>query len=111
MRTTTLLYDDPDHPDRPTGSLESPAWTEDDRSLMLALQQDEATLCACGEPRDHAWHSELEGWYEVEKFVCHACTASRGDQVVYAIARNDYPFDEMPPLRLFELGVTTTPPG
>lgn len=107
---TTYLFDDPDHPDRVTGTVQSPAWTEDDRALMLALERYEASLCACGEPRDHAWHRELEGWYEPEKFVCHACSARRGEQVVYTIAVDEYPYDKKPALPEFVLGETTSPP-
>lgn len=112
LLVTTNRYDDPTHPDRVTSTVTSPAWTEDDRSLMLALQAYEASLCSgpCGQPRHVAWHSELEGWFEDEKYVCHACSALRGEQVVYAVAVNEYPFAQRPPLPVFVLGETTTPP-
>lgn len=77
--TTTYLYEDPDHPGRPTRSHVSPAWTADDRSLMVALELYESTLCAgCGEPRAIAWHAETEGEYEAHRFVCNACEAKVG---------------------------------
>ena len=82
LRTTIYRYDDPEHPDRVTSTVESPAWTDDDRALLLALADYEATLCpGCGEPKQHAWHSDLDGWYEPEQLVCHACTAQQGQQV------------------------------
>lgn len=112
LLVTTNLYDDPDHPERITGTVQSPAWTEDDRALMLALQTYESSLCGgpCGQPREVAWHSELEGWFESHKYVCHGCSALRGEQVVYAVAVNEYPFEAKPPLPPFRLGETTTPP-
>lgn len=112
MRLTTWLYDDPDHPDRVTGTIESPAWTDEDRALLLGLQLYEGSLCQCGEPRSLAWHSELEGWYETDRFVCHACTARNGgEQVVYVTVRNTYPFEKKKgPLPVFKLGETTSTP-
>ena len=73
MRQQTLLYDDPQHPDRPTGSVWSPEWTEDDRALLLGLAAHEETLCpgGCGQPKDLAWHDHMDGEYEVE--ITYSC--------------------------------------
>lgn len=113
LRTTTWLYDDPDHPDRVTGTVEAPAYTEEDRALLLALAMHESSLCpGCGEPKAHAWHSELDGWYEATQLVCHACTARNDDghQVVYAEVRSTVPDDRLQLLSPLEIGVNTTPP-
>lgn len=107
----TYLYDDPDHPDRITGHLESPDWTDDDRALLLALTQYEASLCpGCGHPVDTAWHSHADGWWEAEKFICYACTAADDgdDKASYTISALTAPADRDWPV--FELGVTTESP-
>lgn len=111
MRSTTFLYDDPDHPDRVTGTVESPDWTDDDRALLLALQMYEASLCpGCHRPIDQAWHTHSDGWWETTSYVCYACTeaaAAEGDseQVTYDVTRLTLPPDrEFPP---FQLDVTT----
>lgn len=114
MRQVSYLYDDPEHPDRPTGHLESPDWTPDDRALLLALVSYELTLCpGCGEPKHLAWHSGMEGWYETEEWVCHACTAKDGHEVPYRIPQldKDLPQRVLDDLEPFELGVTTTAPS
>lgn len=111
MITTTFVYDDPDRPDRPTGTIPSPPWANEDVALLLALDAYDSSLCACGEPRSTAWHSEMDGWWESQTFVCHACTAKRddGQNVVYAIPVDTYPADRKGPLPPFRIGVTTTP--
>lgn len=94
--------------------MQSPAYTEDDRALLLALADYEASLCpGCGEPKHEAWHSELDGFYEGDRLVCHACTARRDDdkQVVYVAIRSTYPVDRLPQLTPLEIGVNTTPPS
>ena len=64
--------------------------------------------CACGFPIEVAWHSELNGWWETEEYVCEACTARKGEQVTYTLLRSAWPADkQLPP---FELGKTTTSP-
>lgn len=81
--------------------------------MLLALQMYEESLCpgGCGEPKHHAWHSELDGHYEGERLVCHACTAKNdGEQVVYVAVRSLYPEDRLPLLTPLEIGVNTTPP-
>ena len=108
MITTTYVYDDQEHPDRVTSTIASPAYTPQDRALLMGLEGYEASLCKCGIPRSVAWHSDMDGWYEAESFVCHACTALRDDDenTVY-----QNPIDtrgpDMPPLPPFEYGVTT----
>lgn len=43
---------------------------------MLARQMHRDSLCPdCGQPRDRAWHPQLEGWYETGVRVCHGCKA------------------------------------
>lgn len=113
MRRVTYLYEDTTHPDRATGHIESPDWTDDDRSLLLALARYEATLCpGCGEPKHLAWHSSMEGFYEPVSWVCHACTAAKGHEVGFYASEidKDLPqarIDAFPP---FRIGLTTTDP-
>lgn len=108
--TTTLIYGDPDHPDRVTQQIGSAAFTDEDRGLLLGLRKWEAGLCTgCHEPREIAWHSDMDGFYDGAKYVCHACTARDGGErkVIYSIAKTSRDF-EARPLPPFELGVTTT---
>lgn len=118
LATTTYLYDDQD-PNRPPGRapgtparvvsvIHSPAYTPEDLALLLALEKHEATLCKCGWPRSVAWHSEMDGWFEGEGYVCHACSAVADRKVIYAVAHNTWPTAEKGPLPEFVLGVTTT---
>lgn len=111
--TTTYLYDDPDHRDRPSGSVASPAWTEDDRSLLLGLEMYEGTLCpGCGEPRETAWHADAEGEYEAHTFVCHACTAksSTGRQSTFSALVVSPSPEKVAKFLPFDLLTTTTEP-
>ena len=109
MATTTFVYDDPDRPDRPTGTIASPAYVPEDQALLMAFDIYEAGLCNCGYPREQAWHSDMDGWYEGEAYVCHACTARNGgEQVVKKVAHSTRPADL--PLPAFVLGETTTTP-
>ncbi|WP_435744898.1 hypothetical protein [Nocardioides sp. SYSU DS0663] len=113
MITTTFVYDDDsEHPDRPTSTIATPAWTPEDRALLMGLEMYESTLCRCGYPRSVAWHSEMDGWFgdngEAEKYVCHACSAIHGRQVHYPIAMNTRT-EAHGPLPPFVLGETTTP--
>lgn len=106
---TTYFYDDPEHPDRVTSTMESPAITPEDHALLEALEAYEATLCRCGFPRDLAWHSDMDGWFEATEYVCHACTAaSPKHPVSHTYIRNTRPADN--PVPPFVLGVTTTSP-
>lgn len=110
LPTTTLVYGDPDHPDRPTQHIGSPAYTAEDRGLLLGLHKWESGLCpGCKQPRDVAWHSDMDGHYDAHTYVCHACTARDGGakNVTYTIAATDRDFTAKP-LPPFELGVTTT---
>lgn len=112
IQTTTYLYEDTEHPDRPTGAVRSPAWTEDDRSLLLGLAEYELTLCpgGCGQPRTTAWHADAEGHYEGHTFVCHACTAKAGKQVVFSVLSLAPPADVVTKFMPFDLLKTTTEP-
>lgn len=71
---TTYEYDDAG---RLLRSWAQSEWTEEDRALMLARDTYRSSLCpGCGQPKDHAWHPDNDGWYEVTvTFECHACTA------------------------------------
>lgn len=109
LPTTTYTYD---AAGRLTGAIASPPYTAEDHALLLGLGGYEATLCECGFPRHEAWHAEMDGWFEGEGFVCHACTARlrvsdpEAKPVVYVMAHSTLPPEQqLPP---FRLGVTTT---
>lgn len=113
LRSTTYLYEDPDHPDRITSTVEAPAFTEDDRALLLALALYEDGGCpGCGQPKEHAWHSELDGWYEATSWVCHGCTELEGRQKAYSTltVRDGIDADWLNRLPPLDIGVNTTPP-
>lgn len=118
--TTVYHYDDPDRPERITSSVLVSPWTPEDNALLLGLARYEESLCpGCGVPKEHAWHAELEGWWEDgAAVVCHACTAAQPDPaggaprkpVVYRTRpRLEGAFDisTLPPL---QLGLNTTSP-
>jgi hypothetical protein len=117
LATTTYVYDDqdptrppqraPGTPARVVSAIQSPSYTPEDTALLMALEKYEAGLCKCGWPRSIAWHSEMDGWFDGEAFVCHACSAVADRQVIYSIARDTWP-SEKGPLPPFVLGVTTT---
>lgn len=113
MRTTSYLYEDPEHPDRPTGTISSPDYVVEDRALLMALHAYESDLCRCGQPRSIAWHSDMDGWYgdggEAMQVVCHACTAIQGGdkKVTYPVVWNSRP-ESKGPLSAFVLGKTTS---
>lgn len=112
LLTTTPVYDDPEHPDRPTAFIQTPAWTPEDRGLLLGLDWHEAEaeqMCACGQPISVAWHSDTDGWWKSDVYVCFACTAREGGdhKVKYAYPRLDRDLSAKP-LPPFRLGGTTT---
>lgn len=115
-RTTTWLYDDPQHPDRVTGTVEAPEWTEGDRAALLGLQAYESTLCpGCLLPKQVAWHSDMDGWFEAESAVCLACTAKTGtgdaaQEQVYHLVHHTQSDLEVAALSPLELGVNTKRP-
>ena len=111
MVTETFVYADPDHPDRPTGTIHSPPFIAEDVALLSGLELYEQSLCRCGHPKSVAWHSEMDGWFEADEYVCHACSAGKDgtDKAVYTVTRNTRPADR-PPLPPFVLGDTTTSP-
>lgn len=92
-----------------TSTISSPPFTVEDRALLQALLMYESSLCACGIPRSVAWHSDMDGEFEADQYVCHACTARRGTEqkVIYAFARNTRSAAK-PSLAPFVLGVTTS---
>jgi len=111
--TTIFLYDDPERPDRVTGTSQAAAYTPEDQALLLGLeayehQQKHGRLgsCTCGWPVEIAWHSEMDGWFEGLDVLCHACTAKAGKPVTHTIVRDTRPPDH-PPLPPFVLGETT----
>jgi len=105
---TEYIYDDPEHPERPTRAIHSPEYTVEDRALLLGLSLYESRRCQCGEPRERAWHSEMDGWYVADEFVCLACSARQGREVAYTVMRDESPADM--PLPPFVLGKTTVEP-
>lgn len=61
-----------------------PEWLDSDRWLAVGLELHERQACpGCGEPRDRAWHPDMEGWYEQRQRQCYACTARDGRNVFY----------------------------
>lgn len=81
--SSTYVYegDDP----RPARILHDPEWTEDDVALMRGLDIYEETLCpGCRRPKRLAWHKHTEAEWDPNPFVCHACSAEQGKEVVYA---------------------------
>lgn len=77
------MYDDPKYPDRITGTVHAPPFTREDRALLMALESYESSLCRCGVPIAVAWHSEMDGYFDVDEVVCHPCSARAGRQIVY----------------------------
>ncbi len=65
----------------------SPPYTPEDQALLVALADYESELCRCGHPRSTAWHPHMDGgWYERRSYKCHACTAWKGEDVIYDVA-------------------------
>lgn len=110
MPSLTYVYDDPEHPDRPTAAIQSPQWTPEDRALFIGLQQYESELCDCGVPREIAWHADMEGWFEGQRFVCHACSAAQDTEIVHTLVPTTDRDFTVKPLIPFEIGLTTTEP-
>lgn len=106
--TTTYVYGDPGHPDRPTSSIQSPAWTPEDQALLMGLEQYEGSLCECGQPITLAWHSHTDGWWETDEYVCMACSARDGKEVAHSLIR--FTLDDYADLPPFQLGITTSSP-
>lgn len=96
--STTYEYDDNG---RLIRSYASPAWTSDDRDVLLALEEHESSLCpGCGHPKDWAWHPGLasEGWFEEHEFTCQACAVMHGaERAVYKTTTDTYPADRARP--------------
>jgi hypothetical protein len=76
-------YEHDDH-GRVVRAITEPAWTGDDRALMLALQLYEDGLCSgCGRPKERAWHPDMDGWYEPTTYECNACSVVQDRRVAY----------------------------
>lgn len=108
---TFYIYDDsPAGGGRIARTVQQSEWTPEDRALMLARTQHYGSLCpGCGHPKDHAWHPDNEGWFEVvQTRECHACTtlarASDPDAKpaeFHTVAdTRDYASNPLPPLAL-----------
>ncbi len=113
LREQTYVYDDVEHPERPTRVIESPAYVTEDHALLIGLQMYEDSLCRCQIPRQVAWHADMDGWFEVETVKCQACTAMQQpvdgkapEPVLYPIVVDTRPPDDEP-LSPFVLGLTT----
>lgn len=92
-----------------TGAIQSPPFTDEDRALLNGLGYYESGICRCGISREVAWHSEMDGFFDVDGYVCHACTARSGgeEKVIYSVVR-DTRDPAKGPLPPFVLGVTTS---
>lgn len=106
---TTYVYEGDDV--RPTAALTAPEWTEEDLALLRGLALYEATLCpGCGKPKILAWHKHTEEEWDPRGFVCHACSAEQGHEIVYAsptLTMSDQARAELPP---FNMDTMTTEP-
>jgi hypothetical protein len=109
LPTVEYVYGDPEHPDRPTSAIHSPAYTREDRALLMGLESYEASLCRCGVPVQVAWHSEMDGYFEADQVVCHVCTARAGRQVPYSTNLRSTR-DPALPMPAFVPGKTITAP-
>jgi len=110
---TTYLYEDPEHPERVTSSFQSAEYTPADQALLMGLAAAEEQSkhsrqgnCVCGFPIEVAWHSDLNGWWQVDEYVCEVCTVRKGEQVTHKLVRNTWPPDK--PLTPFSLDSTVT---
>lgn len=74
----TYLYDDREHPDRVTRTVQASAWTEEDQALMEAWSEYQDSLCpGCKHPKATAWHHMNEDAFDHEgDFICWGCTAA-----------------------------------
>lgn len=90
--------------------MSGPAYTTEDHALLAALQSYDDTLCpGCSLPRHEAWHSDMDGWYDTDGYVCHACTAKSGREVAYTVVQTSRDF-AVKPLPPFSLSDSTTRP-
>lgn len=108
MVTQRFVYDDPERPLRATSAIQSPPYVVEDQALLTGLDLYEQSLCRCGHPKAVAWHADMDGWFEEDTYVCHACSVGRepDDKAIYRHVRSTRPDDR--PLPPFLLGVTTT---
>lgn len=106
LREQTYVYGDPDHPDRPTRVIDSPAYVTEDHALLAGLLAYEDSLCSCGQPKHVAWHADMDGWFESESVKCQACSVVAGRPVIYHVVYDTRPEGD-DPLSPFVLGLTT----
>lgn len=109
----TLVYGDPQFPERVTSHVHEPDWTVEDQVLLLGLGAWEASLCpGCGHPREHAWHDMLTDDWVGTGIVCHACTARDGQEQAYqlVVLNPDIPPAYLASVTPLEVGVNTTEP-
>lgn len=66
-------------------------WTDDDRTVALAYELYDASMCpcGCGFPRDRSWSGDLDGAYEIREHVCHARAARERWEEEQLKARED----------------------
>lgn len=113
LPVTDLVYGDPARPERVTRHVAGPLYTPEDHALLAALKAYEDDQCpGCSQPIVEAWHAELEGWYEADAYVCHACTAAKGHEVAYTHLRNTRPHSKgpLPPFSFEDTTTEPTPP-
>lgn len=75
----------------------------------MGLESYESSLCRCGLPLEVAWHSEMDGFYDVDEVVCHACSARAGREVAYTSGLRSTR-DPSTPMPAFVPGKTITAP-
>jgi len=96
-RTLATCYEY-DQDGRVARTITEPAWTAEDRALMLALQMHEQSLCSgCGEPKGRAWHPDMDGWYEAATYECNACSVIQDRRVSYYEVVDTRPLDDLLP--------------
>lgn len=99
--------------------MESPEWTDEDRAALLGLQEYESTLCpGCGNPKQHAWHTDMTGWWKSRRFVCLPCTENAGEgpdgkpvERVFIQSFPDPAAGDLSDLSELQLGVNTVTPS
>lgn len=90
-----------------------PAYTREDHALLAALQAYDDSLCpGCSIPVEQAWHADMDGWFDAEGYVCHACTARSGQQAAFTVVKStrDFTVKPLPPFSLAESTTRPDPP-
>lgn len=76
----------------------------------MGLAVFEASRCDCDWPVEVAWHADMEGWFDGQSYVCHACSARQGREVVHTLKPTTDRNFQVKPLSDFDWKTTTTPP-